>query len=52
MPISKNCLDRLFIEEFDHNLLSRNIFNSRTAIAGAVIGLLMFFLQYKEFDLF
>ena len=27
-------------------------FNSRTAIAGAIIGLLLVFLQFKEFELY
>ena len=30
----------------------RCLFNSRTAIAGAIIGLLLFFLQFKEFELY
>ena len=28
------------------------VFNSRTAIAGAIIGLLLVFLQFKEFELY
>ena len=28
------------------------LFNSRTAIAGAIIGLLLVFLQFKEFELY
>ena len=28
------------------------MFNSRTAIAGAIIGLLLVFLQFKEFELY
>ena len=31
---------------------SVNFFNSRTAIAGAIIGLLLVFLQFKEFELY
>ena len=28
------------------------VINSRTAIAGAIIGLLLIFLQFKEFELY
>ena len=33
-------------------LISEIIFNSRTAIAEAIIGLLLVFLQFKEFELY
>ena len=32
--------------------MSNLIFDSRTAIAGAVTGLLLVFLQFKEFELY
>ena len=36
----------------DFDTYSKNVINSRTAIAGAIIGLLFFFLQFKEFELY
>ena len=40
-------------KEMVFNILISRLFNSRTAIAGAIIGLLLvFFLQFKEFELY
>ena len=33
-------------------LFLNTVFTSRTAIAGAIIGLLLVFLQFKEFELY
>ena len=35
-----------------HYVFKVIFFNSRTAIAGAIIGLLLVFLQFKEFELY
>ena len=42
----KSCLNNL-------SVLARELFfNSRTAVAEAIIGLLLVFLQFKEFELY
>ena len=38
--------------KFSNHISPVGLFNSRTAIAGAIIGLLLVFLQFKELELY
>ena len=39
-------------DNYERNMYFYGFLNSRTAIAGAIIGLLLVFLQFKEFELY